>query len=518
MEPLGFDLSAEAWDVCAPVWYRTSPGSRQHRGDAVAWTLSSKHSPAGVKKFGIINNRAFLFAVPDGLLMYGIPTFDVIDQVKALEKETGKKLVVVMSSGDWHHMFVRWWLEAFPSTKFVMSGLKFPTTRNGTAVLANPIFKKQIELVEGPTFPSLEKYASVVRFVGFNQCGIYADNDNFSKDGKNMKVDAKLIEIMPAMMKAKLDVRHLLVWGYHVPSRTMITEHNWGFFFTPQHHADLPMMMRMQGPACAFCSSLPSGFPNKPPTLEAAKKHVGTFTDVILQLDVRAAMDFHSYPGAMSRRWKDQASYVAEMKKELKKANEDDPYALCGLCADGTPKFTMTKTASTVGLAVVAPLFAVLSLLIGHFFNPCNAVNFPDVGGALSVAECEGMLQAAVDYAPRAKRGAAAELVFFFTLITRVEAACLFAISAAAIYALTQPFESRHPLLFLLAVLGTMLGTMDAEHAGFITLGRNAMLTDGAKEFAKGLTGLWAVTATLLWAGFWGSHAKAKAVAKAKLE
>ena len=61
---LGFDLSAEAWDVCAPVWYRTSSGSRQHRGDAVAWTLSSKHSPAGVKKFGIINNRAFLFAVP----------------------------------------------------------------------------------------------------------------------------------------------------------------------------------------------------------------------------------------------------------------------------------------------------------------------------------------------------------------------------------------------------------------------------------------------------------------------
>ena len=128
------------------------------------------------------------------------------------------------------------------------------------------------------------------------------------------------------------------------------------------------------------------------------------------------------------------------------------------------------------------------------------------------------MLQAAVDYAPRAKRGAAAELVFLFTLITRVEAACLFAISAAAIYALTQPFESRHPLLFLLAVLGTMFGTLDAEHAGFITLGRNAMLTDGAKEFAKGLTGLWAVTATLLWAGFWGSRAKAKAVAKAKLE
>ena len=102
MEPLGFDLSAEAWDVCAPVWYRTPSGSRQHRGDAVAWTLSSKHSPAGVKKFGIINNRAFLFAVPDGLLMYGIPTFDVIDQVKALEKETGKKLVVVMSSEPRH--------------------------------------------------------------------------------------------------------------------------------------------------------------------------------------------------------------------------------------------------------------------------------------------------------------------------------------------------------------------------------------------------------------------------------
>ena len=57
--------------------------------------------------------------------------------------------------------------------------------------------------------------------------------------------------------------------------------------------------------------------------------------------------------------------------------------------------------------------------------------------------------------------------------------------------------------------------SLDENRDGAVGEGPDSLVW---KEFAKGLTGLWAVTATLLWAGFWGSRAKAKAVAKAKLE
>jgi hypothetical protein len=60
-------------------------------------------------------------------------------------------------------------LEAFLEAEFIHSALKFPTTRNGREILANPEYKKRITLVEGPNFPMLEQYSEKLIFIGFNQ-------------------------------------------------------------------------------------------------------------------------------------------------------------------------------------------------------------------------------------------------------------------------------------------------------------------------------------------------------------
>jgi len=45
----------------------------------------------------------------------------------------------------------------------------------------------------------------------------------------------------------------------------------------------------------------------------------------ILDLDVRAAVDYHSHPGVMSRTWKSKAEFLEDFYKVLKNTGEHDP-------------------------------------------------------------------------------------------------------------------------------------------------------------------------------------------------
>jgi len=62
---------------------------------------------------------------------------------------TGLTVRYVVTSGDAHHLYLEDWLEeeTFAATKFFMTGVKFPTTRNGKKLLAKPQHKVRIELV-----------------------------------------------------------------------------------------------------------------------------------------------------------------------------------------------------------------------------------------------------------------------------------------------------------------------------------------------------------------------------------
>lgn len=45
----------------------------------------------------------------------------------------------------------------------------------------------------------------------------------------------------------------------------------------------------------------------------------------ILDLDVRAVVDYHSHPGVMSRTWKSKAEFHDNFYKVLTKTGEQDP-------------------------------------------------------------------------------------------------------------------------------------------------------------------------------------------------
>ena len=86
-----------------------------------------------------MNNRAYIFEVSTKdydkhLIMSGMPGSKLTSNVKQLEKDLGIPLKLIVTSGDFHHMSMKGWLDEFPDIKFVHSSLKFPTTRNGKSM------------------------------------------------------------------------------------------------------------------------------------------------------------------------------------------------------------------------------------------------------------------------------------------------------------------------------------------------------------------------------------------------
>jgi hypothetical protein len=177
---------------------------------------------------------------------------------------------------------------------------------------------------------------------------------------------------------------------------------------------------------------------------------------------------------------------------------------------------SVTLIHSHVGLALLALFTLVLCTgVIGHCFDPCNAVAFPDVGGALSVSDCYEILSAAVKSADKDKQAAAAELVNFFTAVVRIEGALLLAMGITCLYTMSIPFEQRHPALFMMGTAAVLAGLVDASHAGLVPFGSNGMVTINGQAGGIALTGFWAIIGLCAWSGFFGSRAAAKAKGKA---
>jgi hypothetical protein len=79
----------------------------------------------------------------------------------------------------------------------------------------------------------------------------------------------------------------------------------------------IPMKMVMK--SCNFGSVAKGPMP-KGPTKKITAARVK-----ILDLDIRAAVDYHSHPGVMSRTWKSKAEFHDDFYKVLKKTGEHDP-------------------------------------------------------------------------------------------------------------------------------------------------------------------------------------------------
>ena len=170
--------------------------------------------------------------------------------------------------------------------------------------------------------------------------------------------------------------------------------------------------------------------------------------------------------------------------------------------------------ASIVGCSLMAVFCLVAVPMLGHYTDPCNAVNFPPVGNAFTLEECYDLLAAVPKAAPEAKVEAAKDLIFFFTLVARIEAGCLMAMGLGAAYTMTLKMEQRHPGLFILACAAVFAACVDFSHAGVLPLGGNAMVTRKALAASTPLGEFWGTVAVLLWKGFFDSRAAAAAKAK----
>ena len=270
------------------------------------YVISETHRPHHKDSMPELNNRGFIFEVEtknDGkhLLMSGIPGSKLVDNVKQLEKDVSLSVKSIVTSGDFHHMSMKGWLDAFPDATFVHSDLKFPTTRNGKEILSNEAYKKRIVLEKGFEIPSLEKYSDTVKFFGFNQFFVYADapfmtqsEDKQEKRGQNIMAYMKgvmsqsidqpmlasklcdiiqLRDFIPVKLLTIYPLSHLLVWAYHVPTKQLLIEHNFNVYLDKKQLAKAALPLRMMMKTNDFASCAAEKMPAGPKTKEGCKAH-----------------------------------------------------------------------------------------------------------------------------------------------------------------------------------------------------------------------------------------------------
>lgn len=161
---------------------------------------------------------------------------------------------------------------------------------------------------------------------------------------------------------------------------------------------------------------------------------------------------------------------------------------------------------SNIGLGLMAFLCCALTFLLGHVFDFCNLVNFPDVvdKGGLTVGECESILKAGVASASNQK--AAQALMFVLTLAARIEAAFFIGTAVACIYTIfAVSAENRASIHLLLVVVGVIAFAIDGANAGLIPFGQSPFIYEEAKGASVVLMGLWSAIMVCNLVGFLGA-------------
>jgi hypothetical protein len=315
-----FDLSQENVETYCKVF------------DGV-YVVTEYHRPGFSLQTPRLSNRGFIFEADNKkngkhLMMSGIPGDECIPKVQAIEKDTGLKLKKIVCSGDFHHMAVKYWLDTYPEVQMVHSKIRFPQTRNGQEIFANEDYKRRIELVEGPTFPSLEEeYGDIVEFYGFNQFLMYDDNKQ-KWAAKNKNEPAKLggpISMIKNMSKLKNDQPFLCVWFYHKASKDLVIDHNFDMCLSKdQINQAQSFLIRMSSKVNNFSSNALAPMPCAPCERDACRLHCEQMAP-ILDLDVLGVLDYHTDLKTHIRTYENKDEFKKEFTKVLKKTGEHDP-------------------------------------------------------------------------------------------------------------------------------------------------------------------------------------------------
>jgi hypothetical protein len=123
----------------------------------------------------------------------------------------------------------------------------------------------------------------------------------------------------------KSDTQYLNVWMYHVPSKTLVIEHNFQMYINKELKKEhLKFLGKLLVAADDF-SSIGKGPPHKLPSIpEECTKHCQQMKSVV-DLDVRMILDYHCGSGTFIRRYDSQVEYHRDFLTVLSKTGEDNP-------------------------------------------------------------------------------------------------------------------------------------------------------------------------------------------------
>lgn len=218
-------------------------------------------------------------------------------------------------------------MDTYPELQIVHSKIRFPQTRNGQEIFANEDYKRRIELVEGPTFPSLEEeYGDIVEFYGFNQFLMYDDNkQKWSAKNKNEPVKGGVFDLMKNMSKIECDQPFLCVWFYHKASKELVLDHNFDMCLSKaQINQASSFIVRLMSKVNNFSSNAQAPLPCAPKDRDACRLHCEQMAP-ILDLDVLGVLDYHTDLKTHIRTYANKDEFKKEFTEVLKKTGEHDP-------------------------------------------------------------------------------------------------------------------------------------------------------------------------------------------------
>lgn len=148
-------------------------------------------------------------------------------------------------------------------------------------------------------------------------------------------------------------------------------------------------------------------------------------------------------------------------------------------------------------LHCVEVAYPMLSRWIVNGVLPLFGLTVPTKSGSLTNDEQLAMLDAAVDAAPIAKKGAASDYVFLMLFEQRQGSLAFLSVIVGVIYGLTLTLVERNPLHLVLGVMAVLFMLVNLNHAGIPFLGHHPRVTRHGRNVGIVFGPYWAIAAAL---------------------
>mmetsp|Transcript_140607 Transcript_140607/g.255629 ORF Transcript_140607/g.255629 Transcript_140607/m.255629 type:complete len:258 (+) Transcript_140607:32-805(+) len=169
------------------------------------------------------------------------------------------------------------------------------------------------------------------------------------------------------------------------------------------------------------------------------------------------------------------------------------------LCLEQLRESWLGSILSAVGFGTCVLLFGLISfVMVGHYWDPLNIRNLPGINGHITAEEAQEYL---TPKASEEKLESAKDFIASIAVIIRFEACMIMALTLGAAYALWIPYRERTGATVIYGFLSIFTLLMESNHAGFLRVGRNVLMTPNIQKGSNKYVFLW----TVMCLCFWGS-------------